>query len=169
MSILNNRAGNPNRLKGQVAVRDILAEKQVTQNLEGKKRRDAVLTKLAKPNVVLHESEIQHIQNSLNGSENMKLFGKHADELIWNHINGVMITESQTAKGIEFLNRPNIRKRMGYRETNILDNFKEFTLAGFHDVGNSYHAYYVPYWRVWSNNGNAFEYNVSKDGIDILG
>ena len=70
MSILNNRADGSNRLKGQVAVRDILAEKQVTQNLDGKKRRDAVLLKLSKPNVVLHEAEIQHIQNSLNGSEN---------------------------------------------------------------------------------------------------
>ena len=169
MSILNNRADGSNRLKGHVAVRDILAEKQVTQNLDGKKRRDAVLLKLSKPNVVLHEAEIQHIQNSLNGSENTQIFGKNANDLIWNHINGVMITEEQTAKGVEFLNRPNIRKRMGYRESNVLDNFKEFRLKGFHDVGNSYRAYHVPYWEVLANDGGSFEYNISKDGIDILG
>ena len=92
-----------------------------------------------------------------------------ADNLIWNNSNGVMVTEAQNQKGLEFLNRPNIRKNMGYRELDVLDNFKEFRLKGFHDVGNSYRRFYVPYWEVIANDGSTFEYNISSNGIDILG
>ena len=170
MSILNNRAGGGNRLKGQVAVRNILEEKQLTTHLQAKKRQDAVLDKLAKKDVVLHEGEIQHIANNLNsGTEKREKFGKMADNLIWNNSNGVMVTEAQNQKGLEFLNRPNIRKNMGYRELDVLDNFKEFRLKGFHDVGNSYRRFYVPYWEVIANDGSTFEYNISSNGIDILG
>ncbi len=171
MSILAKRGGGGNRLKGQVAVRNILEDKQQTNHLLAKKRQDAVLLKLDRPrNTILHEGEIQHIQNNLNsGAEKREAFGKKANSRIWDHPIGVMATEAQNQKGLEFLNRPNIRKNMGYRETDVVDNFKEFRLKGFHDVGNVHHSFYVPYWEVRSNDGSTFEYNVSRDGIDILG
>ena len=80
-----------------------------------------------------------------------------------------MITNEQTAKGVEYLSRPNIRKQMGAREEEVLDNFKEFRLVAFHDDNNGFRHYYSPYWRVIANDGSAFEYHQDSKGISIDG
>lgn len=175
MAILRQRGGGGKVLEGQINARRILSERDRTENLVTKKRRVLLLEKLQKPHVVITEGEIQNIKNNFNGgSDEGYKFAKEANTLIWDHPNGVRLTEEQNQKGVEYLNRPNIRKQMGYREEHVIDNFKEFKLDGFKDEAN-YHQnqmgirYYVPVFTVIANDGNTFQYHGSSGGISITG
>ena len=170
MAILSQRHGGGLKLQGQENAVRILSNRDNTQNLATQKRRKILIEKIKRPHVVLSEAEIQILKNNLNsGNDKTVEFGKELNNLLWNHPNGMMITNEQTSKGIEYLNRPNIRKQMGAREEEILDNFKEFRLVAFHDDYNGFRHYYSPYWRVIANDGSTFEYHQDSKGISIDG
>ena len=173
MSIYDKRHGGGLKLQGQKNATKILQDRYNTENKTTYPRRKILLEKFSKPNTVLTESEIQIIKNNLNsGNDETQKFGKQANDKIWNNEDGIRLTEEQTLKGLEYLNRPNIRNNhFGYREEAILDDFKEFRLMGFTDISNygSSFKYYVPVFDVYANDGNGFQYHPSSDGISITG
>ena len=69
----------------------------------------------------------------------------------------------KTSTGKERKNNP-----FGYREEQILDNATDVTFIEFHNVGNRYVDYFVPVYRVYSNNGS-FDYYVQGGEISIIG
>lgn len=67
----------------------------------------------------------------------------------------------KSPRGVERKNNP-----YGYREQEILDNFKTIE---FVDVYSERGNYYYPYYRVYSTKGNYMEYYVSGGEVHILG
>lgn len=64
-----------------------------------------------------------------------------------------LIDQWKTPRGIERKNNP-----FGYREQEILQNFKTIKLKSLFNNGNSHIDNYLPLYEVISNDGNSFEY-----------
>jgi len=85
------------------------------------------------------------------------------------------LTSDQIQKGKSYLmnqwksptGKVRANNPFGYRETNILEDFKTINLYGFHNIGN-YTPFYVPIYSVRSSN-NGFEYYVDYKGVNIYG
>ncbi len=172
MSLLGNRYGekNPTHLQGQQNLVSKVHSDQDIAGLKASKKKDGMKKILSNGLVVLSENEIQNIKNNLNsGNDSRVAYGQELADLIYENDKGVRITEEQTHKGVEYLNRPNIRKLMGTSEEHVLDNFKEFRLIGFYNDNNGYRDYYVPEFKVIANDGSSFDYHGSSEGIEITG
>lgn len=87
----------------------------------------------------------------------------------------IEVTEEQSAKGYKWLmnlyKTPTGKERknnpFGYREMNILDNYKgeRFQFVGFYNNGNRWRDYYIP---IYSLCGMEYYVN-SKGSIQIVG
>lgn len=69
----------------------------------------------------------------------------------------------KTSTGKERKNNP-----FGYREEKILDNATDVTFVEFYNAGNGYIDYFIPVYRVYSNDGS-FEYYVQGGEVNIVG
>lgn len=69
----------------------------------------------------------------------------------------------KTSTGKERKNNP-----FGYREEQILDNATDVTFVEFYNAGNRYVDYFIPVYRVYSNDGS-FEYYVQGGEVNIVG
>ena len=69
----------------------------------------------------------------------------------------------KTSTGKERKNNP-----FGYREEQILENATDVTFVQFHNAGNRYVDYFIPVYRVYSNDGS-FEYYVQGGEVSIVG
>lgn len=69
-----------------------------------------------------------------------------------------------TPKGVERKNNP-----YGYREEYIVKNPKSIELLQFHNAGNRYVDFYVPYYEAIGKDGTSMEYFVSGGKINIWG
>lgn len=87
----------------------------------------------------------------------------------------IEVTEEQSAKGYKWLmnlyKTPTGKERknnpFGYREMNILDNYKgeRFQFVGFYNNGNRWRDYYIPIYSLCG-----MEYYVNSEGsIQIVG
>lgn len=87
----------------------------------------------------------------------------------------IEVTEEQSAKGFAWLmnlyKTPTGKERknnpFGYREMNILDNYKgeRFQFVGFYNNGNRWRDYYIPIYSLCG-----MEYYVNSEGsIQIVG
>lgn len=118
---------------------------------------------------VITESEINLIRNRANKYQEAPKI-----ELEYP---GLELTPEQTKKGYDYLmdqwKSPTGKVRennpFGSREEAILENFDRFTLVDFYDAGNAYHKSYVPYYRVYSKDGDYFEYAYYGGEVHILG
>jgi len=163
MSILDQRHGGGADLTEHVTDKQELHDKQQTVNVVvTKKRRMIVLEKLKQSDVVMSDDEIQHITNSLNrmehSNEDNKEFAQEARRLVSEHPRGVMLDEDLTQKGLEFLTRTVIQKKLDEGEKEIVDNFKEFQLVDWFDDYNGFRHFFQPQWKVIANNDDSFEY-----------
>jgi hypothetical protein len=90
---------------------------------------------------------------------------------------GYALTPDQVRKGYKWLmnqwKTPSGAERkdnpFGYREQDILENFKSMRILQFYDAGNRYSSFYVPLYSVHSKKGNYFEYYVSGGEVNIVG
>jgi len=175
MAILAQRKGGGTDLTEQITNKEDLHNKQQTVNiLVTKKRRMSVLDKLKQSDVVMSDDEIQHITNSLNriehSNEDNKEFADEARRLVSEHQRGIMLDEELTQKGLEFLTRPAIQKKLGSKEKEVIDNFKEFQLVEWFDDFNGFRHFFQPQWKVIANNDDSFEYLfVGSRDIRIVG
>jgi len=69
-----------------------------------------------------------------------------------------------TPKGVERKNNP-----YGYREEYIVKNLKTIELLQFHNAGNRYVDFFVPYYEAIGKDGTSMEYFVSGGKINIWG
>lgn len=74
-----------------------------------------------------------------------------------------LIDQWKTPKGIERKNNP-----FGYREQEILENFRDFTLKSLYNAGNAYTDNYLPLYSCNSKDGNGFEYYYNGK-VNIVG
>jgi hypothetical protein len=100
---------------------------------------------------------------------------------------GWKLTPEQTEKGLNFLMKQwkgksgavSKNSPYGYREEDVLANFKEFRLTGFYDTATAEANrigihYYQPIYSVISKDGAGFEYvmdfrQAPKSGVYIIG
>lgn len=160
--------------KGTVAlnVDDPLAETKT------KRRKQAMILKLDDNDAIITKPEIEWMRKWLNNS-----FGSGIDvtdqefvdaikEKIPENPDGFRITPEQTTQGIEFLRKATRRSpnkdRFGDRERDIIENFKEFRLIDWFDA-NPNTTFFVPLWRVESDDGNTFEYYFAGGEVNITG
>lgn len=80
----------------------------------------------------------------------------------------IEVTEEQSAKGYKWLMKKERKNNpFGYREMNILDNYKgeRFQFVGFYNNGNRWRDYYIPIYSLCG-----MEYYVNSEGsIQIVG
>lgn len=75
-----------------------------------------------------------------------------------------LIDQWKTPRGVERKNNP-----YGYREQEILENFSHFTLTSLYDASrNRQFTNYLPLYRCYSKDGNAFEYYYNGE-VNIVG
>jgi hypothetical protein len=110
-----------------------------------------------------HPIEISEIPFPDNG-EGFKLSSEQTEKgLTW------LKDQWKTPRGIERVNNP-----FGFREENIIENFKEFRLIDFYNSANYYQNQicirsYIPLYRVVAKDGAAFEYYFNGGKISIVG
>lgn len=160
--------------KGTVALNvvDPLAESKT------KRRKQAMILKLDDTDAIITKPEIEWMRKWLNNS-----FGSGIDvsdqefvdavrEKIPENPDGFRITPEQTTQGIEFLRKATRRSpnkdRFGERERDIIENFKEFRIIDWFDA-NPNVTFFVPLWRVESDDGDTFEYYFSGGEVNITG
>lgn len=131
------------------------------------------------------ERELLNLKKALNGYASSALSDderKELNRLIWNRSNPIKITPEQAEKGIAWLRnqwktpRGIERKNnpFGYREEDVIENFKRFEFVEFYDDANYYmiekglHSYY-PIYRCIAKDGSSFEYYVSGGEVNIIG
>lgn len=107
------------------------------------------------------------------------LMGKNKDaERILNGMvydNPLSISEEQTAKGLAFLKsqwktdtgKERKNNPFGHRGQDAIDTFERFELAGFYDIGNSYHSFYVPIYNCIGKE-SSFQYYYNGE-VNIIG
>ena len=86
------------------------------------------------------------------------------------------ISEEQNKKGIDFLMKHNFKSngeqrkncKLGYREEEILKEFKRFTFDGFYPTGNGYINQFQPIYSVCSED-NSFQYYYNGGEMQIVG
>lgn len=89
--------------------------------------------------------------------------------------NPLSISEEQTQKGLESLidqwksktGKERKNNPFGYREQDALTTFERFELAGFYDIGNSYHSFYVPIYNCIGKD-SSFQYYYNGE-VQIIG
>lgn len=129
-------------------------------------KTDQIL-KSIEQNGVVTEQQIKLLCRRMNNGENIDV------SYIWD--NQPELTPEQNKKGIDFLmnqyKTPTgaIRKNnpFGYREQEILENFKNFTLIGFYDAGRYGNKFFVPLYGC-NSESNGFEYYYLQ-GVQIVG
>ena len=95
--------------------------------------------------------------------------------LIESHF-GLALTDEQERKALAWLNnqwktstgKERKNNPFGYREEKILENATDVTFVQFHNAGNRYVDYFIPVYRVYSNDGS-FEYYVQGGEVSIVG
>jgi len=156
--------------KGTVAlnVDDPLAESKT------QRRKQAMILKLDETEAIITKPEIEWMRKWLNNS-----FGSGTDvtdeefiqairDKVPENPDGFRLTPEQTTQGIDFLRKKKNQKNFGERELNVVENFKEFRLIDWFDA-NPNVTFFVPLWRVESDDGNTFEYYVSGGEVNITG
>jgi len=129
---------------------------------------------------VLAESEIRLLKDRMNRGK-LNAF----DVLNRMPEDGWKITSAQMHKGFDWLmNRWKSPKTgaerknnpFGYREQEILKNFKEFRLVSFRDTANVYQTqmgihWYLPVYDVIAKDGSSFQYHIDNTagGVSIVG
>ena len=116
----------------------------------------------------ISEQEINLLKRRLNSGEKMQDLMYDIDEYI-------KLTGNQTQKGLKYLlnkwQTPKGATRktnpFGYRETEVLDTFKEFYFAGFRSIG-FWNNFYVPVYTVQGEKGY-FDYHLNGGKIEIVG
>jgi len=149
----------------------------VRDAIEGKSEvsagtREKVLKVTNSMNVglVLDEREINFIKNTMNRYPDSSTRPESIQNMLdatWNE-DGHELTVGQNEKGREWLNRKPQRDSMGTRETGVMDDFKEIRLIGITET-HSGSGFYIPFWRVISNDGSTFEYRNIGGEISIDG
>ena len=120
------------------------------------------------------EKELNALKNYMNNvgsAEANKLNTLVADKY------GTKLDKSQVAKGFKYLYNlgftPKGKERSnspyGYREEYIVKNPKTIELLQFHNAGNRYVDFYVPYYEAIGKDGTSMEYFVSGGKINIWG
>jgi len=156
--------------KGTVAlnVDDPLAESKT------QRRKQAMILKLDETEAIITKPEIEWMRKWLNNS-----FGSGTDvtdeefiqairDKVPENPDGFRLTPEQTTQGIDFLRKKKNQKNFGERELDVVENFKEFRLIDWFDA-NPNVTFFVPLWRVESDDGNTFEYYVSGGEVNITG
>jgi len=136
---------------------------------ESRRKIEAVTEKM-NDNIVLDEREINFIKNTMNRHPDSSTRPSIVQEMLdatWDE-DGHEITMGQNEKGREWLNRKQQRDRMGFRETGVMDDFKEIRLIGVTET-HSGSGFYIPFWRVIANDGSTFEYRNIGGEISIDG
>lgn len=90
--------------------------------------------------------------------------------------NGLALTDEQERKALAWLNnqwktstgKERKNNPFGYREEQILDNATDVTFVEFYNAGNAYIDYFLPVYRVYSNDGS-FTYYVQGGEVNIVG
>jgi len=140
-----------------------MAEKMqnVMKNLGGKSK--ALIEEILARGMIT-ESEVNLLRRRLND-------GKIAYEDVA-VLNDIKITQEQTNKGFEWLNRH--WKDLGYREQDVLKNFKEFRLNSFTNNNNFQQQEmgiynWIPVWDVIAKDGGQFQYIMEAGAPKIIG
>ena len=123
---------------------------------------------------MITEAEVNLLRRRLN---NNKLTYEDVEVL-----NDIRITPEQTKKGLDWLMkkwktpRGIVRKNnpFGYREENVLENFKEFRLNSFTNNNNAYMTSFginnwIAVWDVIATDGSAFQYIMEGGMPKIIG
>lgn len=121
----------------------------------------------------IEEGQIISLRSWMNKRENKEYL-----PLIWAALDGreLDLNPAQNKKGFDFLmdcwKTPTGAERknnpFGYREQEILTNFRDFTLKSFYNTGNSYVDNWLPLYSCNSNDGNGFEYYYNGK-VNIVG
>ena len=165
MAILNNRFGSSVKLNSDIHERETFLQQHDIDKLKTDRRRVELLKKLKIKDAVITENEIQTIKNSYNGAgDQSRAFAKLADSELWDRYHsdlGTRLTEEQTVKGLAFLKKGH--PEFANREKSIIDNFREFRLAGFKDDATYRQtqlgiANWTPVYMVFGNDGSSFQY-----------
>ena len=127
-------------------------------------------TKLAKQKKY-SEKELNALKNHMN-----KLDLKDANSLVADK-NGTKLDKSQVQKGFKYLYNLGFTPKgverkntpYGYREEYIVKNPKTIELLQYHNAGNRYVDFFVPYYRAIGKDGTSMEYFVSGGKINIWG
>jgi hypothetical protein len=123
-----------------------------------KQQSQEIIDRAIKNNVIT-KSEINLLCRRLNKGEVMDV------SEIWD--NPAELTAEQNAEAINFLRNewktPKGKERLnspfGYREEEIIDNFRTFELAGFYDASKyGGRTFYIPLYNCVSNEGRSFQY-----------
>ncbi len=136
-------------------------------------RKIEALTEKMSGDVVLTEREINFIKNTLNRTprDEWKSGEQALVDATWSRTDledGFELTDEQSEKGREWLNRKPQRDNMGFRETAVMDDFKEIRLEGIVET-HSGTGFYVPVWRVHANDGSTFQYRDIGGELEISG
>jgi hypothetical protein len=130
---------------------------------------------------ILTERQIMDLRSVLAGSKG-KLSDTdkhHLRDQFYNLMpeDGYKITEDQTSKGREFLNkytftskgtiRTPASRRLGTREVEAIKDIQYFTLTELYNL-SSHNAYTVPIYTVWTSNGHGFDYYYNGQ-VNVIG
>lgn len=127
---------------------------------------------------IIQESELNSLFSFLNGGRGD--ITKEQKDLIcgkiWEKENGLLLSDAQNKKGIQYLlnqyKTPAGKERknspFGYREIKIIENFSHFELMGEYNAGNGYRDFFVPLYRVVGAE-NSMEYYFAGGKIHIIG
>lgn len=75
-----------------------------------------------------------------------------------------LMDQWKTPKGVERKNSP-----FGYREEDVLKDFKEIRLVEAFDAGNIYRSYHIPIYNVYAKDGSLFMYHMRGRAVNIIG
>lgn len=124
----------------------------------------------------LTEQEVNLLKRRLNDK---KITFKELNEIkLYYDREGWSLTDEQNQKGLEYLKdkwktSSGIERKnnpFGFRETEILDNFREIKLIDFYNASrNRNFDFYIPVYEVISKDGNSFEYHLQDGIINIVG
>ncbi len=154
-------------MSGQV--RDAIAGK--AEIGAGSREKISKVIKTMNEELVLDEREINFMKNTMNRYPDSSTRPEIVQDMLdatWNNEDGHELTVGQNEKGREWLNRKPQRDSMGTRETGVMDDFKEIRLLGITET-HSGSGFYIPFWRVISNDGSTFEYRNIGGEISIDG
>ena len=119
------------------------------------------------------EKELNALKNHMNANP---VVGSALNNFVANK-EGTKLDKTQVAKGFKYLYNLGYTPKgverknnpYGYREEYIVKNLKTIELLQFHNAGNRYVDFFVPYYEAIGKDGTSMEYFVSGGKINIWG